>query len=376
MKGQNGPSRRMLLASLLALTFALTGCKLEDALLPTGDLGSDAVSGDSIIAANVNSAFGVTAPIIADPLSGSTVSDPQPSLTVLNSAHEGGAAPTYLYQVSTDPSFVTLVAQSEQIAENASGSTTWTVNRALPDGNYSWRVRARSGATESAFSATAQFDVSGGGVSGPPPSTPPPSPNPPPPGPTPTPTGTIVADPLIGGSIGEVHGGSFTNGGWLINAPGNFIRYEVPPMARGWVEFDTTGLRPENPAHNQFMLFGMWDPTAGTFRANPFRVNIQKLHPNPHNPPYLRVRWIANGEQHDDGTNFFDWNPSRTYRWRLEWGPDGSSNSARLFLDGALIIEIAYSRDYRPNVHFIELGIGERGESIVGVRYSNLVIGN
>lgn len=376
MKRQNGPSRRMLLASLLALTFALTGCKLEDALLPTGDLGSDAVSGDSIIAANVNSAFGVTAPIIADPLSGSTVSDPQPSLTVLNSAHEGGAAPTYLYQVSTDPSFVTLIAQSEQIVENASGSTTWTVNRALPDGNYSWRVRARSGAKESAFSATAQFDVSGGGVSGPPPSTPPPSPNPPPPGPTPTPTGTIVADPLIGGSIGEVHGGSFTNGGWLINAPGNFIRYEVPPMARGWVEFDTTGLRPENPAHNQFMLFGMWDPTAGPFRANPFRVNIQKLHPNPHNPPYLRVRWIANGEQHDDGTNFFDWNPSRTYRWRLEWGPDGSSNSARLFLDGALIIEIAYSRDYRPNVHFIELGVGERGESIVGVRYSNLVIGN
>ena len=127
-----------------------------------------------------------------------------------------------------------------------------------------------------------------------------------------------------GGSTGEVRGGSFTNGGWLVNAPGNFIRYEVPPMARGWVEFDTSGLRPENPAHNQFMLFGMWDPTAGPFRSNPFRVNIQKLHPNPHNPPYLRVRWIANGEQRDDGTNFFDWNPSRTYRWRLEWGPDGS----------------------------------------------------
>ena len=374
MKGQNGPSRRMLLASLLALIFSLTGCKLEDALLPTGDLGPDAVAGDGTIAANVNSAFGVTAPIIADPLSGSTVSDPQPSLTVLNSAHEGGAEPTYLYQVSTDPSFVTLIAQSSQIVENTSGSTTWTVNRALPDGAYSWRVRARSGVTESAFSATAQFNVSGGGVSGPPPSSPTPSPNPPPPGPTPT--GTIVADPLSGGSTGEVHGGSFTNGGWLVNAPDNFIRYEVPPMARGWVEFDTSGLRPENPAHNQFMLFGMWDPTAGPFRSNPFRVNIQKLHPNPHNPPYLRVRWIANGEQRDDGTNFFDWNPSRTYRWRLEWGPDGSSNRARLFLDGALIIEIAYSRAYRPNVHFIELGIGERGESIVGVRYSNLVIGN
>ena len=373
MKGQDGRPRPILLATLLALTFSLNGCKLEEALLPTGGTGSDAVSGDSTIG-NINSAFGVTAPIIADPLPGSTVSVPQPSLTVLNSAHEGGSAPTYLYQVSTESSFVTLIAQSNQIVENASGSTTWTVNRALPDGTYSWRVRARSGATESAFSATATFNVSGGGVSSPPPSSPTPSPDPPPPGPTPS--GTIVADPLIGGSTSEVHGGSFTNGGWLVNSPGNFIRYEVPPMARGWVEFETTGLRPENPAHNQFMLFGMWDPTAGPFRANPFRVNIQKLHPNPHNPPYLRVRWIANGEQHDDGTDFFAWDPSRTYRWRLEWGPDGSSNRARLFLDGALMIEIAYSRAYRPNVHFIELGIGARGESIVGVRYSNVVIGN
>lgn len=370
MQGQDGPSRPILLASLLALTFCLTGCTLEDTLLPTGETGSDAVSGAASIAAIGNGAFGVTAPIIADPLSGGTVSDPQPSLTVLNSAHQGGTTPTYLYQVSTESSFVTLIAQSAQIDENASGRTTWTVNRALPDGDYSWRVRARSGATESAFSATAQLNVSGGSVSSPPP---PSSPNPPP---GPTPSGSIIADPLIGGSIGEVHGGSFTNGGWVVSSPGNFIRYEVPPMARGWVEFETSGLRPENPAHNQFMLFGMWDPTAGPFRANPFRVNIQKLHPNPHNPPYLRLRWIANGQQHDDGAKFFAWDPSHTYRWRLEWGPDGSSNSARLYLDGALMIQISYSRAYTPNVHFIELGIGERGESITGVRYSNLVIGN
>ena len=92
MKGQDGRPRPILLATLLALTFSLNGCKLEEALLPTGGTGSDAVSGDSTIG-NINSAFGVTAPIIADPLPGSTVSVPQPSLTVLNSAHEGGSAP-------------------------------------------------------------------------------------------------------------------------------------------------------------------------------------------------------------------------------------------------------------------------------------------
>ena len=87
-------------------------------------------------------------------------------------------------------------------------------------------------------------------------------------------------------------------------------------------------------------------------------------------------RWIANGEQHDEGNNFLDWNPSRTYHWRLEWGPGGGGNTARVYLDGRLMITVNYNRAYRPNVLYIELGIGERGESIVGAKYSNLQIGN
>jgi hypothetical protein len=39
------------------------------------------------------------------------------------------------------------------------------------------------------------------------------------------------------------------------------------------------------------------------------------------------------------------------------------------------VITVNYDRTYAPDVHFIELGIAERGESVVGVRYSNVRIG-
>jgi hypothetical protein len=215
---------------------------------------------------------------------------------------------------------------------------------------------------ESPFSATADFTIgSTGGPTTPPP--PPPS------------SGTILSDPLVGASLGEVSGGQFTSGGWQVTSSADYIRYEVPTLSSGWVEFETTGLRASNPSPDQFMLFGMWDPSAGDYRENRFRVHLQKLHPNPHNPPYLRVRWIANGEQHDEGSDFYTWDPSHRYQWRIEWGPSGGANQAKVFLDGRQMITVNYNRTYAPAEHFIELGVAERGESVVGVRYSNVRIG-
>ena len=356
--------------AFLALPFFLSGCKLEETLLPTDPTGDDAIRSDAVITATTpttGTSSGVTAPIISDPLSGSTVPDARPTLTVLNSAQSGNASLTYLFQVSSDSSFATLEAQSAQVPEGANGSTSWKVDRDLADGRHFWRVRSRAGTDDSPFSSTAEFTTGSGGGT-PPPSTPNPAP--------PPSAGTVVSDPLTGGSIGDVNGGQFTGGGWRVSSPANYIRYEVPPMQSGWVEFDVSGLREINPSPDQFMLFGMWDPSAGDYRANPFRVHLQKLHPDPHNPPYLRLRWIANGEQHDEGNNFLNWSPSRTYRFRLEWGPSGNGHTARVFLDGQQVITVNYNRAYRPNVLFIELGIGARGESIVGATYSNLQIGN
>jgi hypothetical protein len=361
--GQADGNRIPVVSAALALAFSLS-CRVDEPLLPTGGTGGDSTSNPGSnppIPGNPSGSTQLTAPIIADPLSGSTVSETQPTLTVLNSARSGGPPPEYLFQVSSDSSFTTLVAQSPQIPEGTGGSTAWKVERTLSAGRHFWRVRARSGTVESGFSATADFTIGSTGE----------TPTPPPPS-----SGTILSDPLAGGSLGEVSGGQFTSDGWQVTSPADYIRYEVPTLSDGWVEFETTGLRPTNPSHDQFMLFGMWDPSAGDYRANPFRVHLQKLYPNPHNPPYLRVRWIANGEQHDEGSDFYAWEPNRRYQWRIEWGPSsGGGNQARVFLDGQQMITVNYSRTYAPNVHFIELGIAERGESVVGVRYSNFRVG-
>lgn len=376
--GQDDIARGIIRASVLALLFS-PGCKLEDQLTPTGPTGasdvSDGVAGT--VGSNSTGTGGtgntgssqLTAPIISDPLSGSTVQVAQPALTILNSARSLKGTPTYLFQVSSDPDFSLLVAQSAQIAENPDGSTAWIVDRPLEQGTHYWRVRARIGTVDSAFSATAELTISATATADTTGSTPSPTPD------TPTP-GTIVADPLLGGSIGEVSGGVFTNDGWQVRSPADYIRYEIPPMSSGYVSFETTGLRPVNSSPDQFMLFGMWDPSAGDYRANRFRVHLQKLHPDPHNPPYLRVRWIANGEQHDEGSNFLSWNPSRAYHWRIEWGPSGGAHRAVVYLDGSPEITVNYRRAYSPNVHFVELGIAERGESVVGTIYRNLRIGN
>lgn len=101
---------------------------------------------------------------------------------------------------------------------------------------------------------------------------------------------------------------------------------------------------------------------------------MQKLDTN-HNRPYVRLRFIANAEEHNAGYNFLSWEPSKAYRWRLEWGPEGGGNVARVLLDGATIIQERYTRTYRPEMHAIELGIAERQESIVNVVYANVKIG-
>ena len=145
-------------------------------------------------------------------------------------------------------------------------------------------------------------------------------------------------------------------------------------MPDGYVEWQNLGLTPRGANDNSFMLLGMWDPTAGDYRANPFRVHVQKLWANPHNPPFIRLRWISQGRLEDVGANFTNWMPGQVYTWRLDWGPGGGANRARVFLDGIEIMQAQYNRTYAPRTHFIELGIGERGESVIDAIYRNFTI--
>ena len=156
---------------------------------------------------------------------------------------------------------------------------------------------------------------------------------------------------------------------------GDFIRYVVPTITSGFVEWENVGLQRQNPAPDLYTLFGMWDPSKGPYRENAYRVHIRKLDTQGHNPPYVRLRFISGGEEHNEGYDFLSWNPNQPYRWRVEWGPGGSGNEARVLLDGRVVIRSGYGPVYRPQDHWIEMGVEERAESIVGVVYRNVRIG-
>lgn len=294
----------------------------------------------------------MTAPGIVGPQG--NLSENPPTLTVLNVTVSDGSTATYTFQVATDQAFATILRQITGVAQG-SAQTSWTLEAALAGGTYFWRARGVSGGTNGAWSAVAQIVASGGGGTQP--------------GET-----QVVFDPLTNGmTLGERSGGTFTDQGWRVETNADFIRYSVPTVTNGYVQWENVGLTPKGANDASHMLFGMWDPDAGAFRANAFRVHVQKRFP-PHNPPFMRFRWISQGREADASHGFSDWNAGQVYTFRVDWGPTGAANTARVFLDGQEIMTIGYNRTYAPNTHFIELGIEARGESVIDAIYRNFTV--
>jgi hypothetical protein len=295
------------------------------------------------------------APAIVSPTAGATVDSRNPTLTVAN-VSGGSGTPTYHFQVASDSAFASIVVEARGIAQGAS-QTSWQVTTALENASYFWRARAETGSTSGPFAQPAEFRVNAAGFG------------------SETPVnGLLVYDPLTNGmTVGVRGGGEFTPEGWKVTSRSDFIRYGVPTLEAGFVEWDNSNMEDVVP-DKQWMLFGMWDPTRGSYRENPYRVNLQKLDAG-HNSPYFRVRWISDREQYDFGNDFEEWNLFKTYTIRVEWGPGIGSQIVRVYMDGVEQFSQTYTNIYRPATHWIELGIQERKESIVGIVYSNLKIG-
>lgn len=297
----------------------------------------------------------ITAPVIVGPNAPSPIGDTQPSLTVTNATASDGSTPTYTFQVATDSGFSSIVVQQSGVAQG-SGQTSWQVSQVLTDGAYFWRARATTDGTTGPYSAVANFAILGvGGGAG---------------------ETIVVFDSLTDGTTRATNrgGGTFTDQGWRVDTNADFLRYSVPTVVNGYVEWQNVGLTPRGGNDASHMLFGMWDPTAGGFRQNTFRVHVQKLWNNPHNPPFMRFRWISQGREEEAGFGFTSWDPGTVYTFRVDWGPAAGANTARVFLDGIEIMQIRYNRPYQPNTHFIELGIEERGESVLDAIYRNFAV--
>jgi len=351
------------------LAFLLTAgaCALEEGTTPTSNTPPVVANDSSAPPTAPPDDPNASPPSIVSPAPGTEVTTSSPTLTIRNASVTSTTAPTYTFQVANDRDFSDVVARTNGVPQGRNGQTSWQVGKTLDQGRYFWRALAQTG-TVRLTSPIADFRV---------PQLAEPEPVPDAPD-APDPSGpgqVLIDDPLTNStSVGAVNGGAFTSGGWEVRGNGNYIRYHIPTLRSGYVQWENTGLQRFNPSRDQFMLMGMWDADRGDYRANPFRVHIQKLDQN-HNAPYVRLRWIADGEQHDAGHNFLDWDPGRRYRWRVQWGPTSNGNLVIVFLNGNAVITQQYGPAYSPQRHWVELGIAERAESIVGVRYSNVQIG-
>jgi len=299
----------------------------------------------------------LTAPTAVSPQSGAIVGG-QPTLTVTNATVSDGSSPTYTFQVATDSGFTNIAAQASGIAQGAGGRTSWQVATTLNEREYFWRSRAIAGTTNGPFSSSADFTVTTTGFTG-------------------GTAGLQIFDPLNNGtSVGMVTGGTFTSDGWRADRSRDFIRYDArPAIVNGYAEWENTGLQRQNPTPDGYMLFAMWDPEAGGYRTNDYRVHLQKRDQQ-HFPPYLRLRWISGGEEQEFAFDTLDWDPATVYRWRIEWGPEAGSNVVRVLLNGTEIMGGQYGRPYTPRTQWVELGINlERQETVVNAVFSNFRLG-
>ena len=300
----------------------------------------------------------ITAPAAQSPAAGAVISELTPTLTVGNAS--GASGLTYRFEVASDSGFQSIVASVDGLAEG-SGTTSWVVSPALTSGTFFWRARASASGTNGPFSSSVSFEVQGGFA-------------------TNTPVNNVlVFDPLTNfTTVGEAGSGDFRDDGWWATDANSYIRWEIPPTPNGFVEFQVTNLRNPNPTSEKRNLMIMWDPTAGDYTQNPFRVHIAKYDTRLVNFGYLRLRFISNGQETNDRNDFFAWNPNRIYTFRLEWGAFPavvSSQRARVLLDGSTVLVRNYDNIYRPSTHWVELGMAPRSESLEQALYSNVTIG-
>lgn len=138
------------LTTLVTIT-CLVGCEAAKSANPTAPSVAGPIPGVNI-----------TAPILLEPLAGSTlVFTGQPQTLLIENAGSSGVRTLFLeLQVSTDQGFQRIVYQADRISLGSNGRTTHVLTSPLGAGySYYWRTRAVDGANTGPYSATASFRV-------------------------------------------------------------------------------------------------------------------------------------------------------------------------------------------------------------------------
>lgn len=207
----------------------------------------------------------------------------------------------------------------------------------------------------------------------------------------------MMDDPLQGSTKGIRNGGAFQNGGWEVTGLDNWIIWHFPTIKEGAVTFSVKGLFP-NECRAGFSvkgeLFHMYDYTFGDsddeynggYRENPFKHFMRKNNcMEGHDPPRIdgieMLFATGNGNFMEPDTANLSWDPTKTYVFREEWGPDGSGNVVmKTWRDDEQIIEMSLPGEYAPVGLSVRIAASPRAwpeeETNLGSVYSNIKVWN
>src|SRR6185295_10727998 len=178
----------------------------------------------------------------------------------------------------------------------------------------------------------------------------------------------ILDDSLRGSTQGTTGGGSFSGEGWRVTNKNDSIYWHIPTLPQGAVEFSVRGIipndsRPEGNDKNEFFHMYDWtynnaDTVYDGYRNGPYKHFIRKtnmLDPGKTNSMEMEFKLPADDIEPD--TAQLSWDPSHTYRFREEWGPDGSGRTAfRVLRDGAVIMTANLIGSWTPGGHAVRIG--------------------
>jgi hypothetical protein len=177
----------------------------------------------------------------------------------------------------------------------------------------------------------------------------------------------ILDDSLRGGSQGAVGGGSFGPDGWRVTNKNDSITWHIPTVSQGAVEYSVRGLIPNDgraEGNDKNELFHMYDWTYNSadtnydgYRNGPYKHFVRKTNMmDPGKTNSMEMLLKITSDEIEPDTSILSWDPSHSYRFREEWGPDGAGRCVfRVFRDGVQIMNMSVAGNWSPAGHAVRI---------------------